>query len=121
MAPEEPVLDPSALAALEEVVGAAASAEIARLFCEDSEGRVARGGAALELGDLAAVAREFHALKSSAATLGARRLAALAARLEAAGLAGDVTAARLDGLGLDATLRATLDALAGVSAGRSAA
>ncbi|WP_191083267.1 Hpt domain-containing protein [Roseococcus microcysteis] len=118
MATEEPLLDLSALAALEEVVGAAASAEIARLFREDSESRVARGGAALAVGDLAAVAREFHALKSSAATLGAWRLSALAARLEAAGLAGDVMAARQAGLGLDATLRATLDALAG---GRAAA
>lgn len=118
MAADEPVLDPAALAALEEVVGAAASAEIARLFREDSEGRVARGGAALRLGDLTAVAREFHALKSSAATLGARRLSALAARLEAAGLAGDVMAARAAGQRLDATLRATLDALAG---GRAAA
>ncbi|HEV7458615.1 MAG TPA: Hpt domain-containing protein [Roseococcus sp.] len=113
MAADEPVLDPSALAALEEVVGAAASAEIARLFREDSESRVARGSAALAVGDLAAVAREFHALKSSAATLGARRLSALAARLEAAGLAGDVIVARQVGSGLDATLRATLDALAG--------
>lgn len=121
MTPDEPVLDPSALAALEEVVGAGASAEIARLFREDSERRVARGGAALAVGDLAAVAREFHALKSSAATLGARRLAVLAARLEAAGLAGDVTAARQAGQGLDATFRATLDALAGGGAGRAAA
>ncbi|MBB3897278.1 Hpt domain-containing protein [Roseococcus suduntuyensis] len=118
MAADEPVLDVSALAALEEVVGAAASAEIARLFREDSENRVARGGAALAVGDLAAVAREFHALKSSAATLGAWRLSALAARLEAAGLAGDVMAARQVGVALDATLRATLDALAG---GRAAA
>jgi len=116
-----PLLDPAALRALEELVGADAGGEIAALFRTDAEARVARGGAALAAGDLAGAAREFHALKSSAASLGATRLSQVAARLEAAGTRGDAEAARAAGTGLETLLRATLAALDRHVAGQAAA
>jgi hypothetical protein len=63
-----PLLDPAPRRELEEMIGAEAATDIAALFRADAEVRVARGAAALAEGDLAGVAQEFHALKSSAAS-----------------------------------------------------
>jgi len=106
-----PILNAAPLQELEGILGASAVAEIVALFRDDSTGRVARGGAALANGDLAAAAREFHALKSAAGSLGATRLSQLAADVEAAGTAGDAHAARSAGVSAQAVLRATLSAL----------
>ncbi len=110
-----PVFDPTPLRELEQMVGGPAAAEIAALFRADAEGRVARGAAALTQGDLGGAAREFHALKSSAASLGAVRLSQIAARLEAAGTAGDAAASASAGAMLETALKATLAALDGAA------
>lgn len=113
------ILDPAALRELEALAGTTAAAEIASLFRADAEGRVTRGAAALAAGNLAAAAREFHTLKSSAASLGAMQLSQIAARLEAASIAGDAVTADAVAASLQATLLATLGALdrAGLAAG----
>jgi PAS domain S-box-containing protein len=105
------ILDPAALRELEALAGPTAAAEIASLFRADAEGRVTRGAAALAEGNLAAAAREFHTLKSSAASLGAMQLSQIAARLEAAAIAGDAVAADAVAAPLQASLVATLGAL----------
>jgi CheY-like chemotaxis protein/HPt (histidine-containing phosphotransfer) domain-containing protein len=72
---EEPVLDERSLDALLEVTGDAALIQtIVSEFLEDAEGIVTALQAAVDSGDSAALRERAHALRSSAAHLGAQRL-----------------------------------------------
>lgn len=81
------------------------------LFLTHAEPRVAAAREGLRAGDLAAVERAGHSLKSTAANLGAMMLSGLAAEVEQAAAAGD--AASLEALlpRLDASCRSALDRL----------
>jgi len=68
--------------------------EFLATFVDDAGGRAAAVAAAIEEGDGKAIARAAHGFKSAAATISARRLAALLAELEAAGTAGDLSTAQ---------------------------
>jgi CheY-like chemotaxis protein len=78
---EREVLD----AALGEIGDASLGPELARLFDQESRGALAGLRAALADRDGADVARAAHGLKGSSSTLGAARVAALAAKIERAG------------------------------------
>ncbi len=64
--------------------------ELAEVFLSTGRERIAVLNEALAAGDGAAAAKQAHALKSSAATFGARHVRTAAAQVESAGLAGDV-------------------------------
>ncbi len=63
------------------------------LFLDSTPPRLAALREAAARGDARSLEQEAHALKGSAATLGARRLAGLGERLEALGRAGDAAGA----------------------------
>jgi CheY-like chemotaxis protein len=87
-APSIPVLDPDTLVELQDPGIPGLLAELIGLFSEDAPHNVARLHAAVAGADPAEVTRIAHALKGSAATLGARTMAATCAAIEAAGRAG---------------------------------
>ena len=66
--------------------------ELISLFAGDAPRRCAEIGAAIDRGDTRAAAAAAHALKSSAATLGANRMARLCAQIEDAGATENVSA-----------------------------
>lgn len=86
MSPLE-VLDPAALERLREWGGADLLARMIDLFVELGEDRLSQMEAASREGALEQVERAAHSLKSSAGNLGANRLRAVAAELEAAAIA----------------------------------
>ncbi len=105
-APPPGPLEPM-LADLRDTLGDEEARRIADLFREGMDERLAAIEAALAAGNLAAAGREAHALKSAAALVGARKLAALMAALERASAAGDDAAAMVAGAALEETARLT--------------
>lgn len=65
--------------------------ELAHLFQDEAARHLATMGDALSTGDAASLAKAAHALKGSAATVGARQVAAGCARLERLARAGDMS------------------------------
>lgn len=82
-------LDGAAAARLQRVGGARLLRGMIELFLEHGPVRLAAAEAGAERADWREVERAWHSLKSSAANLGAVRLAEAAARAEAAAAAGD--------------------------------
>ena len=66
--------------------------ELVEAYLADGATHVAEVEAALAAGDADGLVRPAHTLKSSSATLGAKRLASLARELEAAGRSGTLDA-----------------------------
>jgi HPt (histidine-containing phosphotransfer) domain-containing protein len=109
------VLDPACVAELVDSGVPGLVEELATLFGEDAPRSVAGLRAAAERGDAPELARVAHALKGSAATLGARALASTCAGLEAEGHAGRTdVGARLVSLQreVDAVVRALAELVA---------
>ena len=84
---ETPVLDAAVLEELAASVGGDRGfvEELIRTYLEDTEGQLAAIEAAIAAEDAGALIRPAHTLKSSSATLGAKRLAERARALEIAG------------------------------------
>ncbi|MCH7554662.1 MAG: response regulator, partial [Proteobacteria bacterium] len=92
------LIESEALHGLARDIDAGVLGELIECFIDDAEGRVARIIAAAGHADVAALEHESHALSSSCATFGAKRLGELAEAIERASRAGDVaTAAALGG------------------------
>jgi len=91
--------------------------ELIELFITEAERQLAMIGEAVERGDAGALAAVAHTLKGSAGALGAIEVADLAARLVAAGRAGDLDAARNS---LPALRRAFSETRAALEAERAA-
>ena len=87
------LIDREALHGLARDIDAGALGEIIECFIDDAEGRVARLVAAAEHADVAALEHESHALSSSCATFGAKRLGEIVEAIEQACRAGDGDAA----------------------------
>jgi HPt (histidine-containing phosphotransfer) domain-containing protein len=87
-----PILDADAFAGVA-ALGDDLVTEVVEIFCEDLPPRLAAIRTALAGGDLATVERVAHALAGSAGMIGARRLALVAAELEAAAADGRATTA----------------------------
>jgi len=87
-----PNLDPTALERLVRLGGNQFAGEMIALFLDYAGKKVAEALAAQAAGDLAAVAKAVHPIKSSAGNVGAARVQALAARLEAEAGAGQAAA-----------------------------
>jgi HPt (histidine-containing phosphotransfer) domain-containing protein len=109
-----PILDAAVLAELRESTGDddAFLLELVEAYAAEGQGDLDAMIAAAASGDAGAIVRPAHTLKSSSASLGAMRMAAISKRIEEAGrgggtgdLAADVEAART-------TWTATLAALA---------
>jgi two-component system, sensor histidine kinase and response regulator len=75
-------IDRRALARLRRQGGAGLVREIVTIFCEDMPDRLTLGRFGAETNNLDATRRAAHSLKSTAATVGARRLYALSERIE---------------------------------------
>lgn len=90
----DPTLDTAALVDLLETVGDDPEflAELIDTYLADGPGLLAELRAGLSSGDGAAVRRAAHTLKSTSATFGATRLAALGREMEAAADTGDLAA-----------------------------
>ena len=85
------VLDESALDRLRAIApDPAAMAQLVSSFLDNGAGLVAEIGSAAGAGDLDALRRSAHTLKSNAASFGATGLAALCSQLEAQARAGDL-------------------------------
>jgi HPt (histidine-containing phosphotransfer) domain-containing protein len=100
---DAPVLDSAVLAELRESTGDDDEflLELVEAFVAEGQGDLDAMIAAVASGDTAAIVRPAHTLKSSSASLGAMRLAAISRRIEEAGregrgadLAGDAELAR---------------------------
>ena len=86
-----PVVDPSVLGTLAERLGPRAPAFLASLLATwetETATRLAALGEAVEAGDAEGVSRAAHALKGSSGSMGALRLAAVCAEVEAGAVAG---------------------------------
>ncbi len=83
---DEPLIERSVYAALEERVGADFAAELVDTFVEEGEGILAELRIAHAEGNASRFRRAAHSLKSNGETFGARRLAALARALELNGI-----------------------------------
>lgn len=82
-------LDPAAVARLQCLGGPAFVCEMIDAFTQYVPGRLAEARAGLTRGDLPAVARCAHPVKSSAGNIGARRMTELAATIERLADAGE--------------------------------
>jgi HPt (histidine-containing phosphotransfer) domain-containing protein len=78
-------LDTAAIAKLRQLGGEKFVADMAALFFQYAPQRLAAACAASQAGDLQAVEKAVHALKSSAGQIGARRVEELATQIEKAG------------------------------------
>jgi HPt (histidine-containing phosphotransfer) domain-containing protein len=105
------LLRPAVLAELAEAIGADAVEEAVQLFRATAERRVAGALRALAAGELAEAGREAHALKSSAAMLGAVALSEAMVAIERAALSRDSAAAEAAGARLRGLLEESLAAL----------
>jgi PAS domain S-box-containing protein len=113
------VLDPAMLDRLRELDAGTEQGffrHIIGLFIDDSPKRLANLAAAIAAGDGLTAGRFAHSLKGSAANLGARRLAAVCAEIEALGRAGDLEGIPALYAQAEAELRAAMDALAAEAA-----
>ncbi len=86
-------IDRRILAALEADTSHDLVPELIQVFVKSADNRIAKIAAHMAAGDLAGIAAEAHALKSSSATFGAGEVRRLCAELEVAGKNGDPTAA----------------------------
>ena len=86
----EPVIDPTVYAALQETTGAEFAAELADTFLEEASGMLAELRSARAENHADRFRRAAHSLKSNSNTFGAVRLATLARDLELRGLNPDV-------------------------------
>jgi len=92
--PRVTVLDPSALARLRAIApNADALGHLVASFLDNGAGLIAKMAEAAGDGDVEALRRHAHTLKSNAASFGATDLAAHCAALEAQARAGDLTRA----------------------------
>ena len=80
--PTSPALDSTALERLRKLGGDSFAAEMIGMFLEFTDKKIAEGRAAQTAGDLSAVAKALHPIKSSAGNVGAETLRQLAARVE---------------------------------------
>ncbi len=103
----DPILDERQLS-LSTGGDAGARTELLRVFSEDLRIRRAEVELASRTGDLATLKRQGHAIKGGAATMGARRLARAAERVEHAAAAGDEGVAATEAQTLSAAMRVTL-------------
>jgi HPt (histidine-containing phosphotransfer) domain-containing protein len=85
----EPVIDPTVYAALQETTGAEFAAELADTFLEEASGMLADLRSARAENHADRFRRAAHSLKSNSNTFGAVRLATLARELELKGLDAD--------------------------------
>jgi CheY-like chemotaxis protein len=119
-APEPPDLDRDVFdAAVGETGDPSLGPELAKLFASEAENALGALRAGLADGDPRVVARAAHGLKGSSSTLGAARVAALAAELERAGRDGrlEATPELMDRLG--PAVEAASEALHGAAGGGS--
>ncbi len=86
-------IDRQILAALEADTSRDLVPELIQVFVKSADNRIAQIAAHMAAGDLAGIAAEAHALKSSSATFGAAEVRRLCAELEVAGKNGDPAAA----------------------------
>ncbi|MEQ8804685.1 MAG: Hpt domain-containing protein [Rhodospirillales bacterium] len=105
-------IDRQILAALEADTSRELVPELIQVFIKSAETRLSQITAYLAAGDLAGIAAESHALKSSSATFGADEVRRLCAELEAAGKNGDAVAAERLVAGLTRALDAAESDLA---------
>jgi PAS domain S-box-containing protein len=115
-APPENPMDPVVLDSLRELGGDDILAELAKLFLEDAEPRLAALGDAVKAGDARTVEQVAHVLKGSSGNMGARRMSGLAAELQDIGASGDLSKAPESLRSLEAEfarVRPALAALAG--------
>ena len=90
---DSPVLDPSVIASLRDLTPPGEPdvlKELFTLFLEDVPDRIARLRAAWQAGDAVGVQRAAHSLKGSAGNIGATKLHAVCAVLDAQGRSGDL-------------------------------
>lgn len=87
------LIEREALFGLARDIGSGKINELIECFIDDAEGRVARIATAAEHADIASLEHESHALSSSCATFGAKRVGKLAVAIEQACRDGDVNAA----------------------------
>lgn len=106
------IIDPRALARLEEWGGPRLLTQMIRLFLENAPQRVEQVRKGLEEGSLKDAERGVHSLKSSAANVGAVRLSRVAAEMEEAALSGDAEAVAGQLSRLEAELVSARDLLA---------
>lgn len=112
--PETPVLDAAVLEELAASVGGDREFvhELIRTYLDDTEAQLAAIEAAVAAEDASALIRPAHTLKSSSATLGAKRLAERARALEMAGHSERIDdESRTDGEKIREDWRETQDAL----------
>ena len=84
----EQAIDPAAIERLRKLGGPAFVAEMIDLFGQYVPGRLAAARDALKSGDLPALAKAVHPLKSSAGNVGARRMLDLARQIEGEAASG---------------------------------
>ena len=119
----EPVLDPGPLATVASLQRPGAPDLLGRvlaLFADDAPRHVAGVAEGIDALDAERVRTSAHTLKSSAANVGAARLAAACARIERAAREANLVACVAPADGLDALLAETLDALAAAHGPRDA-
>ncbi|HEX5899250.1 MAG TPA: PAS domain S-box protein [Solirubrobacteraceae bacterium] len=98
------LLDDAVISDLENLDGDALNGLVA-LYFDEAAGHLSDLGGAVDRGDMALVAQMAHALRGNSSTLGAARVAHIAAELETTANAGDLSPAA----GLLDTLRGALD------------
>lgn len=92
--PPEDLLDLETLAALRaELAGTEVFQELVATFLEGTPARLALLHGAVEREEASTAAEEAHAIKGSAASMGAAAMARLAGQIEEMGRAGDLTGA----------------------------
>jgi len=89
---DENYFDAAALVKLRQLGGDNFVRRMIDLFFEYAPQRLGAARAGAQAGDLGAIARGVHPLKSSAGQLGARRVAELAAQIEKLAIAQEATA-----------------------------
>lgn len=87
-------LDPAGLQRLQRLGGDAFVVKMIDLFCSYGAEKVAEAQRAMAAGDLTALAKAVHPLKSSAGNVGAARMQALATRIEELAKQGDLEAVK---------------------------
>lgn len=94
---DDAVLDPTVIESLKELGGEddpELFSELVQLFLEDTPARIRQLGDALHKSDAHGIEQAAHALKSSAANLGATQLAQVFLEIEAAGRENDLVRAQ---------------------------
>jgi signal transduction histidine kinase/DNA-binding response OmpR family regulator/HPt (histidine-containing phosphotransfer) domain-containing protein len=105
---QAPIFDAAVLERLAQALGASAPGHLRRLvavFLADAPKLIESVAGGLAAGDHDRVMRAAHSLKSTAASLGARRLSVLAAQVEASARAGALDEAAAAAAGLEPALR----------------